>query len=400
MPPELAEDELIVELEAIAHGGHCVARSAGRVIFVRHGLPGERVRIAVPDDSKARFWWGRVVEVLDASPDRVTPPCPVAGRCGGCDFQHIALDRQRLLKAEVVAEQLSRLAGIDWPVIVEPVPGDAAGLGWRTRMRYLTDGDRVGLRAWRSGELVDLPTGGCRIAHPAGQEHLETFRERSAGELQVVVGSDQVSVLGAGGEPLAGNAELIQRVGEREFRVRADGFWQVHPGAAQTLVDAVIEGLAPQPGERALDLYCGVGLFAGELIDAGCQVTGMESNRAAVELARVNVPEARFHVGRLERANTRLPERADLIVLDPPRSGARAAVVRPLAARQARRIAYVACDPAALARDLAIFAEHGYQLTALRAFDLFPMTHHVECVAILEPTRAEQSTASVGRDWD
>lgn len=379
--------ELIVELGPIAHGGHCVARVAGRVIFVRHGLPGERVRIAVTDDSKPNFWWGEVVEVLDASPDRVPPPCPVAGRCGGCDYQHVSLSRQRDLKAAVVTEQLARLAGLEWPVVVEPVPGDDGGLGWRTRMRYLIDGGRVGLRAWRSDALVELPPGGCRIADPRGPADLQRFAAEADGELQVVVGSDQVSVLGVDGEPRQGDAELRQRVAGREFKVRADGFWQVHPGAAQILAEAVVAGLEPQPGERALDLYCGVGLFAGALVDAGCRVIGMESNKAAIELARVNVPEAKFHVGRLERAVRKLPNKTDLIVLDPPRVGARAAVVRPLAAMNARRIAYVACDPAALARDLALFAEHGYELVSLRAFDLFPMTHHVECVAILSRTQ-------------
>lgn len=373
----------VVELGPIAHGGHCVARLDGRVVFVRHGIPGEKVALRITDDSKQRFWWGEVAEVLEASPDRVVPPCPIAGRCGGCDFQHVALARQRELKASVVAEQLKRLAGLDWSVEVEVVPGDAEGLDWRTRMRYLVAGGRVGLRAWRTDELVELPEDGCRIAHPAGPADLTRYAGAD-GELQVIVGSEQVSVLGSAGEPLTGDSELIQEVGGRRYRVRADGFWQVHPGAAQVLTAAVLEGLQPEPGEQALDLYCGVGLFAGALVDAGAQVVGMESNAAAIDLARVNVPEARFHVGRIERAGNRLPKRADLIVLDPPRTGARAAVVKQLAARQPRRIAYVACDPAALARDLASFAEHGYEMADLRAFDLFPMTHHVECVAILQ----------------
>ncbi len=376
----------VVDLGPIAHGGHCVARLDGRVVFVRHGLPGERVRVRLTDTSRDRFWWAEVAEVLQASSDRIVPPCPIAGRCGGCDFQHVTLPGQRELKAAVIAEQLQRLAGIEWPVVVEQVPGDVDGLGWRTRMRYLTRNGRVGLRAWRSDGLVELPAGGCRIAHPDGPSDLQSFAAAD-GELQVTVASDQVSVLDAEGEPLVGQAEVRQRVGQREFRVRADGFWQVHPGAAQVLTAAVLQGLAPRAGESALDLYCGVGLFAGALVDAGCRVQGVESNRSAVELARANVPEARFQTGRLERTLQRLPRMTDLIVLDPPRTGARAAVVKRLAAMQARRIAYVACDPAALARDLATFNDCGYVLADLRAFDIFPMTHHVECVAILEPAK-------------
>ena len=372
-----------VELAAIAHGGHCVARVDGRVIFVRHGIPDEQVTIRVIDDSKPRFWWGEVAEVVAASDDRVAPPCPVAGRCGGCDFQHVALPRQLELKAQVVAEQLRRLAGIDWTVIVESVPGDNEGLGWRTRMRYLVRDGRVGLRAWRSDAPVELPVGGCPIAHPAGPDDLARWA-RDDGELQVVVASDQTTVLGVDGEPVQGTAIVRQQVGSRWFRVRADGFWQVHPGAACALTEAVLTGLEPKVGEQALDLYCGVGLFAGALVDAGCQTVGVEASRTAIDLARLNVPEARFHAARLERAWDRLPRRTDLVVLDPPRAGAGAAVVRRVACMDARAIAYVACDPAALARDLATFAEHGYALTALRAFDLFPMTHHVECVAILK----------------
>lgn len=384
-PPEAGLHVLgPVELGSIAHGGACVARTDGRVVFVRHGIPGEIVRVRITDASKPRFWWGEVAEVIDASLDRVTPPCPIAGRCGGCDFQHVSVPAQRRLKAQVVAEQLRRLAGLDVPVVVEQVPGDDEGLGWRTRMRYLVRGGRVGLRAWRSDELVELPEGGCRIAHPDGPDDLTGFAADD-GEVQVVVASGSLTVLDVDGEPVVGSTVVTQRVGSREFSVRADGFWQVHPGAAQTLVDAVLAGLEPRPGERALDLYCGAGLFAGALVDAGCRVTGVESNRSAVELARRNVPQARFHAARLERALDKLAGRTDVVVLDPPRIGAGAAVVRHLAGMGARRIAYVACDPAALARDLATFAAHGHRLSSLRSFDLFPMTHHVECVAILEP---------------
>ncbi|MFD0866386.1 class I SAM-dependent RNA methyltransferase, partial [Tessaracoccus lubricantis] len=165
----------------------------------------------------------------------------------------------------------------------------------------------------------------------------------------------------------------------------ATGFWQVHPAAAETLTRAVLDGLRPEPGERAMDLYCGVGLFAGALAGAGCMVLGVEAGRGAVELARHNVPEGEFLALPVERADRKMPSWADLIVLDPPRKGAGAAVVRAVAAREPRAIAYVACDPAALARDLRTFAEAGYEPVSIRGFDLFPMTHHIECVAILHP---------------
>jgi tRNA/tmRNA/rRNA uracil-C5-methylase (TrmA/RlmC/RlmD family) len=202
-------------------------------------------------------------------------------------------------------------------------------------------------------------------------------------DVRVTVADGSVTVLA--GRMVVGPDPVFQRVGGRRYAVTADGFWQVHPEAAETLSRAVLDGLRPQRDERALDLYCGVGLFAGALVDAGCVVVGAEMGRAAVELARRNVREARFVTGPIERAQRDLPDWADLVVLDPPRKGAGASVVRAIAEREPRAIAYVACDPAALARDLATFAREGYSPVSIRAFDLFPMTHHVECVAILHP---------------
>lgn len=389
----------------VAHGGHCVARHDGRVVFVRHALPGERVRVEVTEGhDRSKFWRADAVEVIEASPDRVVPPCPWAGpgRCGGCDWQHASLDAQRRLKAQVVEEQLRRLAGVEQGVVVEEVPGAPEGLGWRTRVQYAVDGGgHAGLRAHRSHAVVPVDT--CRIAHPLVVEAGVTG-ERWAGctSLEVVasVGTGERIVLATGAgdgvrtveAPDPADPHVTETVGPRSFRVSGSGFWQVHPGAAAALLDAVLSGLDPQPGESALDLYCGVGLFAAglaERVGAGGRVTAVEADRGAVADARRNLadlPGVRVERGRVDHVLRRIRlRRADLVVLDPPRSGAGRAVVGMLGRVRARRIAYVACDPAALARDLAWFAEGGYRLRDLRAFDLFPMTHHVECVAILEP---------------
>lgn len=383
-------EELIGPLNVgpIAHGGHCVARHEGRVIFVRDAIPGEQVMARLIDTTHDRYWWAKTEQVLIASPHRVKAPCPIAGLCGGCDFQHVELTAQRGLKAAVIAEQLQRLAGLQWQTLVQQVPGDDDGLSWRTRMRYLTtavaDGPtRVGLRAWRSDRLVELPPQGCLIADRRGPKlsQLQQLADGD-GELTVCVGDDAVSVKRAGRQ-VVGPANVHQQVRARQYQVAADGFWQVHPGAAETLARAVLDQLQPQRGDGALDLYCGVGLFAGALVDAGCQVTGVELSKAAVKQAKQNVPEATFLAGSLERNLAKLPTKADVIVLDPPRTGAGKQVVRKLAASSARAISYVACDPAALARDIKTFTELGWQMTELRAFDLFPMTHHVECVAKL-----------------
>jgi tRNA/tmRNA/rRNA uracil-C5-methylase (TrmA/RlmC/RlmD family) len=335
----------------VAHGGHCVARVGDerRVVFVRHALPGERVVLEVTEGTEGdRFWRADAVEVLEPSPDRVAPPCRFAGpgQCGGCDFQHVALARQRVLKAEVVAEQLQRLAGLTVDVTVEPVPGDVDGLRWRTRQRYVElPGGRRGLRKHRSHEVVEIDD--CLIAGPPA-------------------------------------LHVVQDI---EFDGEDAGFWQVHPGAPEVLVSTVLAFLDPQPGESVLDLYAGVGLFARFLADPvgdPALVTLVEGDRRACAHASTNLPGATALFGDVGTVLTGLPaDPVDLVVLDPPRDGARRTVVDAVAARRPRAVAYVACDPAALARDVAIFAEHGYRLERLRAFDLFPMTHHVECVALL-----------------
>ena len=353
-------ERFTAEVGPVAHGGHCVARlpePEARVVFVRHALPGEQVVIEITEGTEGdRFWRGDAVEVLVPSTDRVPAPCPVAGPglCGGCDFQHVALPRQRSLKTDVVREQLVRLARLDPadPVVagleVEAVPGDVEGLRWRTRQRYvvLPDG-RTGMRKHRSHDVV--PVDDCLIEASDPPSH---------------------DVLG------------------RHFSVADEGFWQVHPGAPETLVSTVLELLAPRPGEAVLDLYAGVGLFGRFLADAvgpGSRVVAVEGDREASRHARLNLGDAaRVAHGPVAKVlATDFDEPFDLVVLDPPREGAKRAVVEQVVDRAPRAVAYVACDPAALARDIAIFAEHGYRLERLRAFDLFPMTHHVECVALL-----------------
>lgn len=369
-----------VELGAVAHGGFVVARVDGKVVFTTGGLPGERVLIEITERG-AKFDRGRVIEVLDAAPGRVEPPCPVAGECGGCDWQHADAATQLELKTAVLAEQLRRLAGIDWRGHVEAVPGGLTH--WRTRMRFATDGaGRIGFRAKRSHGIVALPEGGCLIADELDYAEARAVAEPGS-EVIVAVGTQEVTLLGPGTG--IGPDPVRQSVGGRVFEVGADGFWQSHRQAPEVLTRAVLEGLEPRAGERALDLYCGVGLFAGALVDAGCRVSGIELDRGAIAHARRNVPGARFTAAPLERALRDLPERVDLVVLDPPRKGAGAKVVRAVAATGPRRIAYVACDPSALARDLATFGESGYEAVVIRGFDLFPMTAHLEALAILAP---------------
>jgi len=390
------------EIGKVAHGGHCVTRYDGRVVFVRHALPGERVRVRVTDGKAGdRFMLGDAVEVLEASEHRVVPPCRFAGPggCGGCDWQHSELTYQRELKAAVVAEQLQRLAGLEVDVTVEALPGDEDGLRWRTRTEFAVDGSgAAGLRRHHSHEII--PVDDCLIS---------STRIIETGVLgRTWPGASSVDVVDASGEaralavPVLQMSSSFQYVTERvdagdwsgEFRLSARGFWQVHPGAAATFVTHVLGELAPKPGERALDLYCGVGLFALALA-GGVGPTGavlaIESDARAFGDAKANLrahPEIELRRGKVDRVLKPLVRQgihSDLVVLDPPRTGAGKSVIKEIAALSPRAVAYVACDPAALARDVGYARDAGYGIRSLRAFDAFPMTHHVECIALLEP---------------
>ncbi|MFF0217845.1 class I SAM-dependent RNA methyltransferase [Streptomyces vinaceus] len=429
----LVGEEYEVEVGPVAHGGHCIARTSdGRVLFVRHTLPGEKVVARVTEgESDSRFLRADAITVVEASKDRTPAPCPYAGpgKCGGCDWQHAKPGAQRRLKGEVVAEQLLRLAGLTpeeagWDGTVMPAEGDKLPAGqvpqWRTRVQYAIDEDgRAGLRKHRSHDIE--PVDHCMIAAPGvselgiekqdwpqmatveaiaatgSQDRQVVLTPRPGGRLPLVELDKPVSVLrveekDGGVHRVHGRPFVRERADGRTYRVGMGGFWQVHPQAADTLIKAVMQGLMPRKGEMALDLYCGVGIFAGALAERLGEtgaVLGIESTKRAVEDARHNLadfPRVRIEQGKVESVlpKTGITE-CDLVVLDPPRAGAGKQTVRHVAGLNARRIAYVACDPAALARDLAYFKEAGYKPRTLRAFDLFPMTHHVECVAILEP---------------
>lgn len=394
--------DAVVTVGPVAHGGHCVARLDGQVVFVRHALPGEVVEIRVTERSK-RFLRADAVRVIEPSPDRVTPPCPLAGPglCGGCDFQHVSEDGQLTLLTDVVREQLQRLAGLEWDGRVEAV---GPLLDWRTRVVWsVAENGMAGLRRHRSHDVI--PVESCPIAHPDipdvsrqlwDEPRVETIASSTGQRLLVTDASieddleAQVDgVVASDGTVRAGTGTLVEEVRGRRFSVSGSGFWQVHPAAATTLVEAVLAGADVRPDDRVLDLYAGAGLFSAFLAEACApgELVSVEGNRRASSDARGNLADlsnASIVHAPVERALRRglLGHRADVVVLDPPRTGAKEAVPA-IAALEPRSIVYVACDPAALARDLATFGSLGYRLESLRGFALFPMTHHVECVAVL-----------------
>ena len=438
-----AHTDLVVDIGPVAHGGHCVARHEGRVVFVRHGIPGEKVRVRLTESGpEAKFWRADVVEVLEASPDRVEHFWDLADSqrswshrhppVGGAELGHISLGRQRSLKGEVLAEQLQRLAGVERTITVEAVgePGTpaAAGLAWRTRTGFgVTPAGKLGMHAHRSDTVLpvremplavgaindlrlwDIDLQGIErieVAAPANGSRPLVLLVPAAGtrakRLSAVLAQLPEDVSVASFDPvkgevlrLRGRTYVQETAAGHDYRVTGDGFWQIHREAPDTLVGAVTgflhDGGFLEPGAVAADLYAGAGLFTAPLAGA-VGVTGsvlsVEGSPGSSRDARKNLHDAsqvEIVQGRVERVLREKARDFDAILLDPPRAGAGKAVVNQVIGAGARAVAYVSCDPASFARDLGYFQQGGWELSGLRAFDLYPHTHHMETVALLTP---------------
>jgi tRNA/tmRNA/rRNA uracil-C5-methylase (TrmA/RlmC/RlmD family) len=384
-------------LEKVAHGGHFIARYEGAVIFVRHGIPGEEVDIEITGTGSS-FNRGDVVTVITPSPDRVSAPCRFAHRsgCGGCDFQHIAPARQRLLKSDVITEQFARIAKMDISVDVEEISGP---LGWRTRCASVTTSTgKLGFYQARSHKII--PVDDCRILVPEMKFSELASRGAKPGQrIEITIsntGERTISSANSQEEsPLRisdGPDIAHYTVLDRSYEVSQKSFWQSHKDAPRVLSEAVLTFADAAPGDHVLDLYGGVGLFAAHFIDIvgkDGRIDIVEGSKSATADAARNFAEDStvfIHTGDAERLITRF-DSADIVILDPPREGAGKVAIETIASLGARALIYVACDPAALARDTAYLRECGYDLEELRAFDLFPMTHHIECIAKFSPRK-------------
>lgn len=386
---------LRLEIEKVVHGGHFIARHEGAVIFIRHAIPGEIVEVEVTSVEKS-FARGEVRAILEPSPHRVSAPCQYAGICGGCDFQHIDPAHQRSLKSQVIAEQFARIAKMEVDVEVEEV---SSKLHWRSRFAASTNRrGEAGFKASRSNEII--PISSCPILIP--EIDFPTLpREEIGAEQRVEVALDSrgartISTINqrsdrnaprAHPKVIEGDAKLLYQVDGFEYQVSPQSFWQSNINAPQTLVASVLDFADLQLGDHLLDLFGGVGLFAGAAIDAlgaGGRIDIVEGSASATADAAENFasfPNVHIHTGDVARTLKKF-KRADVVILDPPRTGAEKPVISQLALLGARAIVYVACDPAALARDTGYLREAGYHLEEMRSFDLFPMTHHIESVAL------------------
>jgi tRNA/tmRNA/rRNA uracil-C5-methylase (TrmA/RlmC/RlmD family) len=392
------ERVLELEIEKVAHGGIFVARHEGRVVFVSHTAPGEKVKAKVFEDKGGSFCRAETVEVLSPSANRVTHIWKEADRlgAGGAEFGHLALEYQRTLKTDVLEESLSRMAGISQRVQVMPVPGDETtnGLGYRTRVQLHVSAEGVaGPYQERTHNVV--PVKSLPLAVSEINElgiHLKNWQD---------VKRIEIATASTGGvqwfidKKLKGDKKLTERAVGRSFRISSGGFWQVHRGAAELLAAEVIElseGLDPEANN--LDLYGGVGLFSGALatkFGKKLNITTVESSKVATSDASANLVDLAKHkaVAAPVEGFLRLQIKQGLelegatVILDPPRAGAGKTVVDQLVFLEPKKIIYVACDPVSLARDLKAFLSSGYRLAEVRSYDLFPHTHHFETIASL-----------------
>ena len=384
-----------VEIGAIAHGGHFVARHQGQVIFVRHAITGEKSKVKITAVN-SKIAHADVIEVLTTASERVSPPCKYAGSCGGCDFQHISLSAQLKFKREIILEQFLRIGKIDLIAegfdfqVTQLDPDD--GLHWRTRMDFaVSENGKIGFFGARSNQVIEIED--CLIADERMKvKDLVARNWKSDARVEVAVSStSEISVMRSG-RSISGPTQLTEQVAGNSFRISPVAFWQSHRNAPTTLVKAALAQLKVKSGDWVCDLYSGVGLFAAEILQqVGGQgvVTLIESDKTAIADARkvfAKHSNVNIHAGLVDQ-QLNLVKRADLILLDPPRTGAGESVIKQMIKLRPRKIVYVACDPAALARDAKYLQESGYKLDHIEAFDLFPMTQHMECVAGFSPAK-------------
>jgi 23S rRNA (uracil1939-C5)-methyltransferase len=394
-----------ITIERILPGGLGLAHAEGKTVMVALAAPGDRLRVQI-DRVKGNVSFASIEEILTPSPLRVEPPCPYFGRCGGCDFQQMNYQAQLEAKVEIIKDCLRRLARIenipDFQIAAAPNPWH-----YRSRAQWQYDAVRQKLGYFESGSRSVCDVANCAVLAPQLENTLENLRARmqegllpdSARDFRAVVGDEGVSIA----PPLDGKrvADISRTIHGEKYRLNAESFFQANDGLLPQLIDAAI---GEASGETALELYCGVGLFTLPLARRFKHVVGVESDPAAASFARENLANAGLTNAEVvksdvgvwledvrgsdfsklsEESATALEDQIDFVLLDPPRTGAESRVITGVLGLKPQRISYVSCDPATLARDLKKLIAGGYTLTSVRAFDMFPQTHHVETVVRL-----------------
>jgi 23S rRNA (uracil1939-C5)-methyltransferase len=392
----LDEQEKIfeVEIERLLPGGMGLAHAEGMTLFVSLAAPGDFLRIKI-DRVQGTVGFASIVEILKPSALRIEPPCPYFGRCGGCDFQQLTYETQLRTKVEMIRDCLHRIAKIEDPGEIHITPS-ANEWRYRARANWQVDPDARLLGYYERGSNRVCDVEYCAVLAPQLEQTLEEVRKEVASKslrqlkhIDVVVGDEGMSVAPS----IAGfsNRTVSRRIGGETYSFSADTFFQVNHDLLEPLI---AEAIGDAKGQMAIDLYCGAGLFTLPLARRFARVTGVEAHSRAVEFARRNVERAGLE--NVEIANlgvadwvkhSRSFEVLDFLLLDPPRVGCENAVIAGILAMRPRRIAYVSCDPATLARDLKKFIADDYLLDSVNAFDMFPQTHHVEVVARLTAKR-------------
>jgi 23S rRNA (uracil1939-C5)-methyltransferase len=389
-----AEDETFeVEIERLLPGGVGLAHAEGLTLFVSLAAPGDLVRVKT-DRVQGTVGFATIVEVLKPSAVRVEPPCPYFGRCGGCDFQQLTYEAQLQAKVEMIRDCLHRIAKLEVGDI--PITPSVNEWHYRSRATWQLDSDVRLLGYFERGTNRICDVEYCAVLAPQLQQTLEKVRtyvatktSRQPRHIDAVLGDEGLSVSPA----IAGfTARVISRhIADENYYFSADTFFQINHEMLEPLIAAAMGDVT---GQKAIDLYCGVGLFTLPMARRFARVTGVEANARAAEFARRNVAAAKLE--NIEIANlgvadwlkhSRSFEVLEFLLLDPPRVGCENAVIAGILAMRPRRIAYVSCDPATLARDLKKLIAENYTLDSVAAFDMFPQTHHAETVARLTAIR-------------
>ncbi len=419
------EGTIEVSIERILPGGVGLAHAEGMTVFVYLAAPGDVVRVEV-ERMRGKVAFASIKEIIKPSRLRVEPPCPYFGRCGGCDFQQLDYKTQLQTKVEIIRDCLHRLGGFN-PVPdfeIQPSPNE-----WHYRARANWQVDRttkeLGYFERGSNRVCDVEF--CAVLVPELQAELERVRRqldtgsrasRSPHAGKDALKSELASLPSAGGTPAipvqfaidaSRNIEAVagdegvsiasdtgtfetkvisRRIAGETYHFSAAGFFQINHDLLEPIIK---EAMGDATGELAVDLFCGVGLFTLPLARRFKKVVGIEANRMATDFARRNLKSADLtnalvetaRVGDWMQANAASLGSVDFLLLDPPRTGAENKDIHGIVALRPSQISYVSCDPATLARDLKKLVAAGYKLQSIKAFDMFPQTHHVETVVRL-----------------